>query len=60
MTDDESALYQRAKSLGYKILRTNSEYSLIATDGSGRGCVGGNDIAGIHRWLDQIERGTAA
>jgi hypothetical protein len=60
MTDDESGLYQRAKRLGYKILRTDGEYCLTATDGSGRGCVGGNDIKGIHRWLDQIERGTAA
>jgi hypothetical protein len=60
MTDDESALYRRAKRLGFNVQRTDGEYSLIATDGSGRGCVGGNDIAGIHRWLDQIERGTAA
>jgi hypothetical protein len=60
MTDEESALCQRAKRLGYKIRHTDSEYALTATDGSGRGCVGGNDIEGIHRWLDRIELGTAA
>jgi hypothetical protein len=58
MTDDESALYQRAKRLGYNVRRTDGEYSLIAMDGS-NGCVGGSDIEQIHRWLDQIEHGNA-
>ena len=59
MMDDESALCQRAKRLGYNIRRTDREYSLIAMDGS-NGCVGGDDIDRIHRWLDQIERGNTA
>ena len=59
MTDDESALYQRAQRLGYNVRRMDSEYSLISMDGS-NGCVGGDDIDRIHRWLDQIERGSAA
>jgi hypothetical protein len=37
----------------------DSEYSLISMDGSD-GCVGGDDIDRIHRWLDQIERGSAS
>ena len=32
---------------------------LTARDGS-NGCAGGPDIERIHRWLDQIERGSAA
>jgi hypothetical protein len=57
--DDESALRQRAERLGYSVRRTDREYSLAALDGS-NGCVGGDDIDRIHRWLDQIERGSAA
>jgi hypothetical protein len=57
--DDESALRQRAERLGYSVRRTYREYSLTALDGS-NGCVGGDDIDRIHRWLDQIERGSAA
>jgi hypothetical protein len=60
MTEDESALYDRAKRLGYTVRRTHDEYSLIALDGSGDGCVGGCNIARIHEWLDQKERGSAA
>jgi hypothetical protein len=60
MKEDESALYERAKRLGYIVRRTNNEYTLTAMDGSGDGCVGGSDIESIHRWLDQKERGSAA
>jgi hypothetical protein len=60
MTNDECALYQRAKRVGYNVRRTDGEYSLTAMDGSGNGCVGGSDIERIHRWLDQIERGGRA
>jgi hypothetical protein len=60
MTKEESALCDRAKRLGYNVQRTDGEYSLTAMDGSGDGCVGGNNIEGIHRWLDQKERGSAA
>jgi hypothetical protein len=56
MTKEESTLYDRAKRLGYKVQRMDGEYSLTAMNGSGDGCVGGNDIEGIHRWLDQKER----
>jgi hypothetical protein len=59
MTDDENALYQRAKRLGYRVRGTDGEYSLTAMDGS-NGCAGGSDIERIHRWLDQIERGDAS
>jgi hypothetical protein len=59
MREDECALYERAKRLGYIVRRTNNEYSLTAMDGSGDGCVGGSDIERIHRWLDQKERGSA-
>jgi hypothetical protein len=59
MTDDESALYQRAKRLGYNVRRTDGEYTLTAIDGS-NGCVGGTDIERIQQWLDQIERGSAS
>jgi len=59
MKEDECALYERAKRLGYIVRRTNNEYSLTAMDGSGDGCVGGSDIERIHRWLDQKERGSA-
>jgi hypothetical protein len=59
MTDDESALRQRAERLGYGVRRTDREYSLTAMDGF-NGCVGGDDIDRIHRWLDQIERGSAS
>jgi hypothetical protein len=55
MTEEESALFNRAKRLGYKVRRVDREYSLTATDGSGDGCVGGSDIERIHRWLDQKE-----
>jgi hypothetical protein len=34
MTKEESALYDRAKRLGYKVQRANGEYSLTAMDGS--------------------------
>jgi hypothetical protein len=60
MTKDESALYERAKRLGYTVRRAGGEYSLTSMDGSGDGCVGGKDIERIHRWLDQKERSTAA
>jgi hypothetical protein len=59
MMDDESALCQRAKRLGYSVRRTDREYSLTAMDGS-NGCAGGADIERIHRWLDQIERDSAS
>jgi hypothetical protein len=55
MTKEESALYDRAERLGYKVRRVDREYSLTAMDGSGDGCVGGSDIERIHRWLDQKE-----
>jgi hypothetical protein len=61
MKEEECALHERAKRLGYIVRRTNNnEYSLTAMDGSGDGCVGGSDIESIHRWLDQKERGSAA
>ena len=60
MTEDESALYERAKQLGYNVRRGEREYSLTAMDGFHDGCVGGSDIESIHRWLDQRERGTAS
>jgi hypothetical protein len=61
MKEEECALYERAKRLGYILRRTNNnEYSLTAMDGSGDGCVGGSDIESIHQWLDQKERGSAA
>jgi hypothetical protein len=60
MTEDESALYERARQLGYNVRRGEREYSLTAMNGSGDGCVGGSDIESIHRWLDQRERGTAS
>jgi hypothetical protein len=59
MTKDESALYERARRLGYTVQRSHHEYSLIAMDGSGDGCVGGCSIERIHEWLDQKERGSA-
>jgi len=60
MTKEENALYDRAKRLGYRVRRIDGEYSLMAMDGSGDGCVGSSDIESIHRWLDQKERGSAA
>jgi hypothetical protein len=60
MTKEESTLYERAIRLGYNVRCADGEYSLTAMDGSGDGCVGGSDLEGIHRWLDQKERGTAA
>jgi hypothetical protein len=59
ITDDESALYQRAERLGLNVRRTDGEYSLTAMDGS-NGCVGGSDIERIHRWLGQVERGSTS
>jgi hypothetical protein len=60
MTKGESALCERAKRLGYNVRRADGEYALTAMDESGDGCVGGSDIEGINRWLDQKERGNAA
>ena len=60
MTKDESALYDRAKRLGYNVRRMDGEYSLTTMDGSGDGGVGGRDIERSHKWLDQKERGSAA
>jgi hypothetical protein len=59
MTKDENLLYDRAKRLGYALQCTGGEYFLTAMDVS-NGCVGGSDIEQIHRWLDQVERGSAA
>jgi hypothetical protein len=60
MTKDETALYDRARRLGYNVRRGEREYSLRAIDGSDNGCVGGSDIERIHGWLDQKDRGTAS
>jgi hypothetical protein len=59
MNENESALYERARRLGYNVRHGEREYSLTAMDGSGDGCVGGSDIERIHRWLDQKDRSTA-
>jgi hypothetical protein len=57
MTEEERALYDRAAQLGYRVWRTDREYSLTAMDGSGDGCAGGSEIRSIHRWLDEKEKG---
>jgi hypothetical protein len=60
MTDDENALYQRAKRLGYNV-RGELTVNILSSQWTGpMDAWVAADIERIQRWLDQIERGSAA
>jgi hypothetical protein len=49
--EEERALRERAKRLGYRLKRRGTEYKLTNSDGG----FGGTDIDAINSWLDVIE-----